>query len=369
MAQVELIIVVLLVLPLGLVAIALLLGRQWGCRNGRNPVDQHIGGEPGRLRMERNRHGWVVSVCVCFDVPGAFCFSLRREGLYDRLAKGLRVAREPQVSHEPFDAAFFLDAVDPLVPRLLEGTAGLRAKLAAGLARVEERGARLRAISCAEGRLHVHLATLGVSKSDAETSAHEAAMWVSPLLEAMRKVRAEPWETERVRRRAFEARIAPYIAFPLALTILVVVVFTAEGALWRARDLLPTAFLAGAAALLVYGAWAWRRTLPAQRHRRALEWLLLGGPAFTALAFLLLLALRTAKVLPAGPGEEGSLGPRANVLVAEGPQPGGGPAPGPSSAAKRVPAGSSIPNVAARNGTSSPRESVRSVTASPSRKV
>ena len=74
-----------------------------------------MGGEPGRLQLNRNKWGSVLSVCVCLDVPPAFRFTLRREGLYDRLATGL--------------------------------------------ARVEERGARVRAISCSDGRLHIHLAT------------------------------------------------------------------------------------------------------------------------------------------------------------------------------------------------------------------
>lgn len=308
MEQVELNIVFLFVPPLVVLAVVALSIAQWGCRNGRGPMDRLIGGEPGRLRRNRSRWGRVVSVCVCLDVPPAFRFTLRREGLFDRLAKALRFAKEPQLAHGPFDAAFYLEAWDPLAARLLEGTEGLRARLATGLARVEERGARLRAISCSDGRLHIHLATLGMAEGDAESSAHEAATWLAPLVAAMRKVRVEPSETVVAWRRALAARLAPLIAFPLALTILVVVVFTSPGALWEARDLLPPALVAGGLALLAYVAWAWRRTLPAERHRRALEWLFLGWPAFVALAFLLLLALRTGKVLSGPADDEGRYG-------------------------------------------------------------
>lgn len=339
------------------------------CLNGRDPADRNRGGEPFRYRENRSKAGLVVSVCVCFDVPPAFRFTLRREGLFDRLAKALRLAREPQVAHEPFDEAFYLDAEDPLAARLLEGTPRLRTRLVAGLPQVTERGASLGAISCSDGRLHLHLRTLGLTRSDAEQSAREAAVWAGPLLEAMRKVAVEPPETAALRRRALEARLAPFVALPLAVLILVVVEMTAPGTVWASRDLLPPALLAGAAALLVHVTWAWRRTSPAQRHRRTLEWLFLGGPAFTALAFLLLLALRTGKVLPAPPGEEGSFGPRGNGAVADGAQAGGGAARGPSSTEKRVSGGRSIPNVTARNGTSSSRESARSVTVSPSRTV
>lgn len=285
---------------------------QWGCWNGPGPMDRRVGGEPGRLQFNRNRHGHragsVLSVCVCLDVPPAFRFTLRREGLYDRLAKVLRFAREPQVSHEAFDAAFYLDAEDALAARLLEGTEGLRARLATGLARVEEHGARFRAISCSDGRLHIHLWTVCIAESDAEKSAHEAAIWLAPLVAAMRKVRVDPSEAAILWRRALAARLAPFIAFPLAVTILVVVVLTAPGALWAARDLLPPALVAGGAALLVHVAWAWKRTFPAERHRRALEWLFLGWPGFAALAFLLLLALRTGKVLSDPADEEGRNG-------------------------------------------------------------
>lgn len=340
------------------------------CLNGRDPADRNRGGEPFRYRENRSKAGLVVSVCVCFDVPPAFRFTLRREGLFDRLAKALRLAREPQVAHEPFDEAFYLDAEDPLAARLLEGTPRLRTRLVAGLPRVTERGASLGSISCSDGRLHLHLRTLGLTRSDAEQSAREAAVWAGPLLEAMRKVAVEPPETAALRRRALEARLAPFVALPLAVLILVVVEMTAPGTVWASRDLLPPALLAGAVALLVHVAWAWRRTFPAQRHRRALEWLFLGWPAFTALSFLLLLALRTGKVLPPPPGEEArGFGPRGNTVVAGGAQAGGGPATGPSSAEKRVAGGRSIPNVAARNGTSSSRRSVRSVSASPSRTV
>lgn len=370
MGEAELIVVVFLVPLLFVLAVVAVAVGQRGCRNGNNPVDRRVGGEPGRLQLNRNKWGRVVSACVCLDVPPAFRFTLRREGLYDRLAKRLRLAREPQASHEAFDAAFYLDAADALAARLLEGTDGLRARLATGLARVEERGVRLRAISCSDGRLHVHLGTLGVDGSDAETSAHEAAMWLAPLLAAMRKVRVDPSEAAMAWRRALAARLAPFLAFGLAVTLLVGVVLAAPGALSAARDLLLPALAAGGAALLAFVAWAWKRTLPAGRHRRALEWLLLAGPAFAALAFLLLLALRTVKVLPGPPGEEAlSVGPLANGVTADGAQAGGGLVSGPSSAANRVPAGRSIPNVAARNGRSSSRESARSVTVSPSRTV
>ncbi len=303
----ELLILFLFVLPLVVFALGALLADSWDCRNGRDPVDRRVGGEPGRLQVNRNQSR-VVSVCVCLDVPRAFRFILRREGLYDRLAKALRLAREPQLSHAPFDDAFYLDAEDPLAARLLEGTEGLRARLATGLARVEERGARLRAISCSDGRLHIHLATLGMAESDAETSAHEAAMWLEPLVVAMRRVRVEPWETALLWRRAIAARVATYIVYPLALMILVAVAYAAPGALWAARDLLPPALAAGGAALLVHVAWAWKRTFPAERHRRALEWLFLGWPAFAALAFLLLLSLRTGDVLSDPADEEGRNG-------------------------------------------------------------
>ncbi len=118
---------------------------------------------------------------------------------------------------------------NPLAPRLLEGTEGLRAKLAKGIARLEERGTRLRAISCCDGRLHVHLSTLGVAESDAEMSAHEAETWLDPLLAAMRKVRVDPEGAALLGRRALEARLAPLIAYPLAVTILVVVGLAAPG--------------------------------------------------------------------------------------------------------------------------------------------
>lgn len=308
MDQVELIVVVFFVpLFLVLAVVAISLGQR-GCRNGRDPMDRRVGEEPGRLQLNRNKWGSVLSVCVCLDVPPAFRFTLRREGLYDRLAKGLRFAREPQVSHEAFDDVFYLDAEDLLAARLLEGTEGLRARLATGLARVEERGARLRAISCSDGRLHIHLATLGIAESDAETSAHEAAMWLEPLVAAMRRVRVDPSEAAVLWRRALAARLVPFIAFPLAVAILVGVVLTAPGALWAARDLLPPALVAGGAALLVHVAWAWKRIFPAERHRRAVEWLFLGWPAFAALAFLILLALRTGNVLSDPADEEGRSG-------------------------------------------------------------
>lgn len=314
MGEAELIVAVFLVPLLVVLALVVMSVSQQGCRNGRDPVDRRVGGEPGRLQLNRNRWGSVISVCVCLDVPPAFRFTLRKEGLYDRLAKALRLAREPQLAHGLFDAAFYLDAEDTLAARLIEGTQGLRTRLAGGLARVEERGARLRAISCSDGRLHVHLATLGIAESDAETSAHEAGMWLEPLVAAMRKVRVDPSEAAILWRRALAARLAPFIAFPLAVTILSVVVFTSPGALWAARDLLPPALVAGGAALLVHVAWAWKRTFPAERHRRALEWLFLGWPGFAALAFLLLLALRTGNVL-SDPADEadtraGSVGAR-----------------------------------------------------------
>ena len=109
MDQVELIVVVFFVPLLFVLAVVAISVGQRGCRNDRDPMDRRVGGEPGRLQLNRNKWGSVLSVCVCLDVPPAFRFTLRREGLYDRLAKGLRLAREPQVAHGPFD--------DGLLPR------------------------------------------------------------------------------------------------------------------------------------------------------------------------------------------------------------------------------------------------------------
>lgn len=210
-----------------------------GCPNGRRPADRSIGGEPCRYRENRSKAGLVVSVCVCFDVPPAFRFTLRREGLWDRLAKTIGLAREPQVSHELFDAAFYLDSEDALAARLLEGTPRLRERLVAGLSRATERGASLGSISCSEGRLHVHLRTLGLARDDARQSTREAVVWATPLLEAMRKVGADDRETEALARRAREARLIPFVALPSAALILVVVEMSSPGALWAVRDLLP----------------------------------------------------------------------------------------------------------------------------------
>lgn len=297
-----------LIAPLAFVLLlaALALRAAWSgpraCRNGRDPVDRRVGGEPGRLQRNSARGGGIRSICVCLDVPRAFRFILRKEGFYDRVAKALRLSREPQLSHGPFDDAFYLDAEDPLAARLLEGTPELRTRLATGLARVTERGACFSAIACSDGRLHIHLRTLGMSEVDVEHSAHEAALWASPLLEAMRKVRAEPSETTLLRRRALEARLPPFVALPLAVAILVGIAFAGPEALYENGDLLPPALAVGGAMLLAHVAWAWKRTFPAQRHRRALEWIFLGWPAFTALAFFLFLALRTTHVL-SGPGD------------------------------------------------------------------
>lgn len=268
-----------------------------GCSNGRRPADRSIGGEPCRYRENRSKAGLVVSACVCFDVPPAFRFTLRREGLWDRLAKTIGLAREPQVSHELFDSAFYLDAEDALAARLLEGTPRLRTRLVTGVSRVTERGASLGSLSCSEGRLHIHLRTLGLTREEARQSAREAAVWAAPLLEAMRNAGAESPETEALARRAAEARLIPFVALPPVSLILAVIEMSSPGTLRAARDLLPRALAAGGAALLASVAWAWGRTLPAQRHRRALEWLFLGGPAFAALAFLLLLALRAGRVV------------------------------------------------------------------------
>jgi hypothetical protein len=302
----EILVLFLFVLLFIVFALGVHLADSWGCGNGREPVDRRVGGEPGRLMINgyKKHKGRVHSVCVCLDVPRAFRFVLRREGPYDRLAKAFRLAREPQLSHGRFDATFYLDAEDPLTARLLEGTEGLRAGLAEGLPRVEERGARLRTIFSSDGRLHIHLTALGMADSDAEASAHEAAMWLGPLVAAMRKVRVEPWETKLLWHRALVARLSTYLVFPLAVLALFLVTAFAPGALSAGRDLLPLALVAGGAALLAWVAWAWRRTFPSERHRRALEWLFLGWPAFVGLAFLLLLALRTGGVLPDPAGGE-----------------------------------------------------------------
>ncbi|MBK9087660.1 MAG: hypothetical protein IPL90_00865 [Holophagales bacterium] len=291
------------VLPIVALVLAAIWAGPRACFNGRGPTDRIVTGEPCRYREERSRAGFVVSVCLSFDVPRAFRFTLRREGLYDRFAKAFGIAREPQLSHESFNDGFYLDAEDGLAPRLLEGSPRLPTLLATGFARVTEHGARLRAVTCHGGSLHLHLRTFGLNRMEIDRTAEEAAAWASPLLAAMRKVAAEPWETALLQRRALGARIVPFVTFSLAIAVLTVALHASAEALDGSRDLFLPALASGSAAFVAYVAWAWRRAFPAQRHRRALEWLFLAWPAFAVLALLVLIFLRTVKVLP-GPNEE-----------------------------------------------------------------
>jgi hypothetical protein len=142
-----------LVLPFVALVLAAIWAGPRACFNGGCPTDRIGTGEPCWYREEGSRAGFVVAVSLAFDVPRGFRFTLRREGLYDRFAKAIGIAREPQLSHESFNDGFYLDAEDGLAPRLLEGSARLPTLLDTGFARMTVHGARL----------HLHLRTFGPS--------------------------------------------------------------------------------------------------------------------------------------------------------------------------------------------------------------
>jgi hypothetical protein len=101
--------------------------------------------------------GRTLGFLLRFRAPKGISFLLRRETWFDQLAKALRLAAEPQMQDEKFDAYYYVECEDEELLKaararrdLLKLMTGLQARMGAG-------GSTLLALRCEKGNLDLAL--------------------------------------------------------------------------------------------------------------------------------------------------------------------------------------------------------------------
>jgi len=156
------------------------------------------GGEAYEYSVSRGKNRVVTAVRIGLDLPDTQRFLLRREGLLDRVAKWLGIAREWQTHDSSFDDAIFILSDDRVLLEALSFDRELR--LAA------ERlfgNPQVKSIECARGYVWVtlHKIAPGEKGRTDEEIAVPLAAGVRPnlatLRDRLRAIGSRPWTDDR----------------------------------------------------------------------------------------------------------------------------------------------------------------------------
>ena len=149
----------------------------------------------------QNYRGRSLGFLLRFRAPDGVRFLVRRETWFDRLAKALRLAVEPQMHDEKFDARFYVECEDEELLDAARGRQDLLKLMTALQARVGAGGSKLVELRCENGKLDLMLER-NMSRG-AESAEHDALEWMRPLVNAIRGLapRREPFN------RAFAVRL------------------------------------------------------------------------------------------------------------------------------------------------------------------
>jgi hypothetical protein len=238
---------------------------------------------------ERFYKGRIIRIVVDAPVAVTWRFTLRREDGVDRLAKAVGLAVEMQTGDRDFDRAFFVDAHDPAVRRLL-ADGRLRDRLLDLSGRLAALGGRLRRILCADGELRIEVLP---GRGETIRLEREAVNQLALLAELVAAARPGAGETGALE-RLHAVRVA-YLGPWLLGTFGGLLV--AELSTVRIVDrhaLFDRGALVGAAVFLAFAVWAVQHVgRSPRRHRLIVELVLVALPGFALTAML---ALRTIDV-------------------------------------------------------------------------
>lgn len=237
---------------------------------------------------ERNRGGDVAAIELTFEVPKERRFFLRKEGIFDRVSKGIRLTSEQQAADQAFDSQYFVDTQDGAFMQLLRERKDIRGNLVLLLKRMKALRAGFHSITCDNGLLRIRLGVLFVERRDRVES--EVVVWLTPLLDALRQL---PVDLSRRSNNKYSQADLPY---RLALMFLLVGLISMVYLLTLTADRLlePWAFfdfslLVACVPIALFLLWAQHRvSYIANRHRWIFVWLLVATPGLIMLSFAIL---------------------------------------------------------------------------------
>lgn len=253
------------------------------------PFSQHLG-RRASVDLTRNPDGIVVGAVLSFEVPHARRFNLRREGLFDRLSKGLHLTDDAHAADERFDRHFFVDTQDEPFLQLLRSRNDLRV----GLFKLSL-AFDCKTMTCENGWLRARLGSSFIAYGEGLESALLASF--TPLLEALHGL---PADEARAGQRPRRARTA--LPFAMALGFVLIGFLTlnflhlfASDQLLEPYKLFRFSLILACVATVAYVLWAnHRASNSANRHRWLLAWLFLAAPGIVMLSFI---AVRSANAL------------------------------------------------------------------------
>jgi hypothetical protein len=148
--------------------------------------------------------GWTRGLTVGMAAGAGVDFEVRRENLFDEIAKWLRVSNEVSVGHTRFDERLYVVSDDPYVHDGLRFDPELPAALLAVFdAPYDSRVHRVRRVICRGGKVRVVLKT-GMRESESANVIAQVAAVLRPLARRLHAAGAAP-RRDPVRRAAIAA--------------------------------------------------------------------------------------------------------------------------------------------------------------------
>jgi len=171
----------------------------FGSLRTRFPGGVRVDGKEGfEAKVSRGKNRKLESVCLGLDLSDRVRFIMRREGMFDRIAKWVGIAREWQTRDSAFDDTVFVICDDPVLLDDISADAKLRAAVEQLLKRPS-----IKSLHCADGTVWIVMTKFDDAWRELDDDYLALAVKQSvgtdliEVRERLQEVRAAPWTSDR----------------------------------------------------------------------------------------------------------------------------------------------------------------------------